>query len=56
MLSNNPSKNYQKKQKNSNQAHMHKTSLSKAQIAPKTNIEKRFHGSLPQLHCQKHKK
>jgi hypothetical protein len=35
---------------------MHKTSLSKAQITPKENIEKRFHGSLLQPHCQKHKK
>jgi hypothetical protein len=56
MLSNNLSKIYQKETKKSNQAHVHKTSLSKAQIASKKNIEKRFRGSLRQPHCQKHKK
>jgi hypothetical protein len=43
MLGNNLSKNYPKKKpKNINQAHMHKTSLSKAQITPKKTLKRDF--------------
>jgi hypothetical protein len=42
MLNNNLSKIITKKLKNSNQAHMHKTSLSKAQISPKKMLKRDF--------------